>query len=67
MEKDRSQHSILIPLSLSSVKEQATVTASHSNQRINLYVGGELISLIHTAWQVHVCIPNKLYLFHFCI
>jgi len=26
---------------------------------------GELYSLIHIAWQVHVCTPNKLYLFPF--
>ena len=26
---------------------------------------GELNSLIHIAWQVHMCTPNKLYLFPF--
>ena len=28
---------------------------------------GELNSLIHIAWRVHVCAPNKLYLFPFNI
>ena len=26
---------------------------------------GEINSLIHMAWKVHVCTPNKLYLFPF--
>ena len=60
MEKESCQHSILISLSLSlslsSVKEQAI--ADIANRESIYMCEGHIYSLIHIAWQVHVCTPN---------
>jgi len=52
-------------LSLPSVKEQAIADIA-KRESINMREG-QLSSLIHIAWQVHVCTPNKLYLLPFNI
>jgi len=52
-------------LSLSRLKEQAI--ADIANRESNHTCEGQLGILIHIAWQLHVCTPNKLYLFPFNI
>ena len=52
-------------LSLPSVKEQAI--ADIANRESIHMCEGQLSSPIHIDWQVHVCAPNKLYLFPFSI
>ena len=52
-------------LSLPSVKEQDI--ADIANRESIHMCEGQLSSPIHIAWQVHVCTPNKFYLFPFNI
>jgi len=52
-------------LSPPSVKEQAT--ADIANRESIHMCEGQFNSLILIDWQVHVCTPNKLYLFPFNI
>ena len=52
-------------LSLASVKEQAIADIAN-RESIHMWEG-QLNSLIHIAWQEHVCTPNKLHLFPFNI
>jgi len=41
--------------------------ADIANRESILTREGRLSTLTHTAWQVHMCTPNKLYLFPFNI
>jgi len=64
MEKER-QPACYPYLSLPSVTDQATADIAN-RESIHMYEG-QLSILIHIAWQVHVCTPNKIYLFPFNI
>jgi len=60
-----SAHNYLMSVSDTDTNTEHLPTADIANRGSIHIWEGEINSLIHMAWQVHVCTPNRLYLFSF--